>query len=185
MARAGAKPAAKAGRRASRAHQRSKSKTAQARHKTAQAKRKTAARSTPSPARPAPPPKRRAPQRFTVSHHREGDFKAGMRSYAKYRDLGMNAATGGMVQAHVIRFIPPFKREEISKRHYHEVEFQMVYVLKGWYESEFEGQGTIRMHAGSCWIQPTRIKHTTLGYSDDCEVLEIVLPADFKTVMLE
>jgi cupin domain len=178
MARARTKPSAKAGRRPSRAHQRSKSKPAQA-------TRKTAARSAPPPAHPAPAPKRRAPQRFTVSHHREGDFKAGLRSYAKYRDLGMSAATGGMVQAHVIRFVPPFKREEISKRHYHEVEFQMVYVLKGWYESEFEGQGTIRMHAGSCWIQPTRIRHTTLGYSDDCELLEIVLPADFTTTMLE
>jgi hypothetical protein len=30
--------------------------------------------------------------------------------------------------------------------------------------------------------QPPRIKHTMLGYSDNCEVLEIVLPADFKTV---
>jgi hypothetical protein len=32
--------------------------------------------------------------------------------------------------------------------------------------------------------QPPRIKHTVLGYSDDCELLEIVLPADFKTVTL-
>jgi Cupin domain len=171
MARARTTAAAKARRHPSRAQQRSKSKPAQTKSKTA--------------ARTAPTPARRALHRFTVSHHREGDFKAGLRSYAKYRDLGMSAATGGMVQAHVIRFIPPFKREEISKRHYHDVEFQMVYVLKGWYESEFEGQGTIRMHAGSCWIQPTRIKHTTLGYSDDCEVLEIVMPADFTTVMLE
>jgi len=130
-------------------------------------------------------PKARRPQKFVASHHRETDFAAGLRAYAKYRDLGISAATGGMVQAHVIRFVTPFCREEISKRHYHDVDFQMVYVLKGWYESEFDGQGTIRMEAGSCWIQPPRIKHTTLGYSDDCELLEIVLPADFKTVMLE
>ena len=30
-----------------------------------------------------------------------------------------------------------------------------------------------------------RIKHTVLDYSDDCEVLEIVLPAEFETVELE
>ena len=35
------------------------------------------------------------------------------------------------------------------------------------------------------FLQPPGIKHTVLGYSDDCELLEIVLPADFKTVMLE
>ena len=39
-------------------------------------------------------------------------------------------------------------------------------------------------HTGACWLQPPKIKHTVLGYSDDCELLEIVLPAEFKTVTL-
>jgi hypothetical protein len=128
---------------------------------------------------------RRKPQRFTFSHHREEDFDQGLRTYAKYRDLGIAPATGGMVQAHVIRFIPPFRPEEVSTPHYHDVDFQMVYVLKGWIKSEFEGEGAHTFHAGSCWIQPPKIKHTVLGYSDDCELLEIVLPADFETVTLE
>jgi hypothetical protein len=123
-------------------------------------------------------------QRFTFSHHRDEDFDQGLRSYAKYRDLGIAPATGGMVQAHVIRMLPPFRAEDVSTPHYHDVEFQMVYVLKGWFKSEFEGEGVHTFHAGSCWIQPPRIKHTVLGYSDDCELLEIVLPADFKTVTL-
>ena len=108
----------------------------------------------------------------------------GLRSYAKYRDLGIAPATGGMVQAHVIRMLPPFRPEEVSTPHYHDVEFQMIYVLKGWMKTEFEGEGTHTFHAGSCWIQPPKIKHTVLGYSDDCELLEIVLPADFETVTL-
>jgi quercetin dioxygenase-like cupin family protein len=124
------------------------------------------------------------PQKFAFSHHREEDFDAGLRSYAKYRDLGLAPATGGMVQAHVIRMIPPFKPEEVSTPHYHDVDFQMVYVLKGWMTTEFEGEGTHTFYAGSCWIQPPKIKHTVLGYSDDCELLEIVLPADFETVTL-
>jgi quercetin dioxygenase-like cupin family protein len=127
---------------------------------------------------------RRRPQRFTFSHHREEDFDQGLRSYAKYRDLGIAPATGGMVQAHVIRMLPPFRPEDVSTPHYHDVEFQMVYVLKGWYKTEFEGEGVHTFHAGSCWIQPPKIKHTVLGYSDDCELLEIVLPADFETVTL-
>jgi quercetin dioxygenase-like cupin family protein len=61
----------------------------------------------------------------------------------------------------------------------------MVYVLKGWIKTAFDGQGAIVMRKGSCWIQPPRIEHKVLDYSDDCEVLEIVLPADFKTVELE
>jgi hypothetical protein len=128
--------------------------------------------------------KARPKQKFTFSHHRDEDFDAGLRTYAKYRDLGIAAATGGMVQAHVIKFVPPFKAEDVAIPHYHDVDFQMVYVLKGWIRSEFDGEGVHTFHAGSCWIQPPKIKHTVLGYSDDCEVLEIVLPADFDTVML-
>jgi Cupin domain len=128
--------------------------------------------------------KKRPKQKFTVSHHREEDFDHGLRTYAKYRDLGIAPATGGMVQAHVIRFIPPYRAEEVSTPHLHDVDFQMIYVLKGWYKTEFEGEGTHTFHAGSCWIQPPRIKHSVLGYSDDCELLEIVLPAEFDTVTL-
>ena len=152
------------------------------------AKRKAKARKVPAKAKKKKAATKRAKARpqhkFTFSHHREQDFDAGLRTYAKYRDLGIAPATGGMVQAHVIKFVPPFKPEEVSIPHYHDVDFQMIYVLKGWIKSEFEGEGAHTFHAGSCWIQPPKIKHTVLGYSDDCEVLEIVLPADFETVTL-
>src|SRR5688572_14471199 len=121
---------------------------------------------------------------FRVSHHSEEDFEIGLRRYAKYRDLGMAKATGGMVQAHVIRFVAPCRPEEVSKLHMHDVEFQMVYVLKGWIKTELEGQGAHVMRPGSAWLQPPRIKHKVLDYSDDCEVLEVILPADFETVEL-
>jgi quercetin dioxygenase-like cupin family protein len=126
--------------------------------------------------------KARPSHKFTVSHHRDEDFDQGLRPYSAYRDLGIAPATSGMVQAHVIRMTKPFSADEVAIPHYHDVDFQMVYVLKGWFTSEFEGQGAHTFHAGSCWIQPPKIKHTVLGYSDDCELLEIVLPADFKTV---
>jgi hypothetical protein len=128
--------------------------------------------------------KTRKPQRFAFSHHREEDFDQGLRPYSAYRDLGIAPATGGMVQAHVIRMTKPFNAEDVAIPHYHDVEFQMIYVLKGWLQSELEGHGVHTFHVGSCWIQPPKIKHTVLGYSDDCELLEIVLPADFETVTL-
>jgi Cupin domain len=121
---------------------------------------------------------------FRVSHHAEDDFELGLRTYAKYRDLGMAKATGGLVQAHVIRFVPPCRPEEVSKLHYHDVEFQMIYVLKGWVKTELEGQGVHVMRPGSAWLQPPKIKHKVLDYSDDAEVLEVILPAAFDTVEL-
>jgi len=129
--------------------------------------------------------KARPKQRIAISHHREEDFKAdGLRSYAHYRDLGIAEASHGLAQAHVIRLIGPCNPAEVSKLHYHDVEFQMVYVLKGWVKTYMEGQGETLMKEGSAWTQPPRIKHLIMDYSDDVELLEVILPAEFKTVEL-
>ena len=149
--------------------------------KTARRSRgKVAARGRTATAKAAP--KR---QRFVASHFDANAFEGGLRRYAKYRDLGIAAATNGLARAHVIKMIPPCDPAEVSKRHYHEVDFQMVYVLKGWIKGEYEGTGVVTMREGSAWLQPPKIKHTVLDYSDDCELLEIILPADFETVELE
>ncbi len=160
-------------------------KTRSAKARTSPKAKPAVAAKTKRAAKPITSRKARPKQKFTVSHHREADFAEGLRNYAKYRDLGIAAASGGMVQAHVIRFVPPFEPNAASTPHYHEVDFQMIYVLKGWYKTEFEGEGIHTFEAGSCWIQPPRIKHAVRGYSDDCELLEIVLPAGFGTVELD
>jgi len=124
-------------------------------------------------------------QAFVVSHHEPNAFEQGLRRYAQYRDLGIAGATQGLARAHVIKMIPPCDPAEVSKRHFHDVDFQMVYVLRGWIKGEYEGAGVVTMREGSCWLQPPKIKHTVLDYSDDCELLEIIMPADFETVELE
>lgn len=132
-----------------------------------------------------PKAKARPKQRIAISHHREEDFKAdGLRTYAHYRDLGIAEASRGLAQAHVIRLIGPCNPAEVSKLHYHDVEFQMVYVLKGWVKTYMEGQGETMMREGSAWTQPPRIRHLIMDYSDDVELLEVILPAEFKTVEL-
>jgi mannose-6-phosphate isomerase-like protein (cupin superfamily) len=130
-----------------------------------------------------PKAKRRPKQAFVASHLKDAKFETGLRRYAQYRDLGITKASGGLAQAHVIRLVPPCIPEEVSKRHYHDVDFQMIYVLKGWMKGEYDGE-VVTMREGSAWLQPPKIKHTVLDYSDDCEVLEIILPADFETVEL-
>ncbi|MCS3450668.1 MULTISPECIES: cupin domain-containing protein [Bradyrhizobium] len=128
----------------------------------------------------------RPKQRVAISHHREEDFKAdGLRAYAKYRDLGIAAASHGLAQAHVIRLQGPCNPDEVSKLHFHDVDFQMVYVLKGWVKTYMEGEGETLMQQGSAWTQPPRIRHMILDYSDDVELLEVILPAEFKTVELK
>jgi mannose-6-phosphate isomerase-like protein (cupin superfamily) len=146
-------------------------------NKTSARRRVAARKSKPK----AKPPRK---QTFVASHHHPDAFKGGLRSYAKYRDLGIAAATNGLAVAHVIKMVPPCDPAVVSKRHYHDVEFQMIYVLKGWISGEYDGE-VVTMREGSCWLQPPKIKHTVLDYSDDCELLEIILPADFDTVELE
>jgi mannose-6-phosphate isomerase-like protein (cupin superfamily) len=134
---------------------------------------------------PAAKPRARPKQRIAISHYRDEDFKAdGLRAYAHYRDLGIAEASHGLAQAHVIRLIGPCNPAEVSKLHFHDVEFQMVYVLKGWVKTYMEGQGETLMKQGSAWTQPPRIKHLIMDYSDDVELLEVILPAEFKTVEL-
>jgi hypothetical protein len=152
---------------------------------------KTAAKSTArkklkAKGRGVPAAKRARPkQRIAISHYRDEDFKAdGLRTYAQYRDLGVAEASQGLARAHVIRLIGPCNPAEVSKLHFHDVDFQMVYVLKGWVKTYMEGQGETLMIQGSSWTQPPRIKHLIMDYSDDVELLEVILPAEFKTVEL-
>ena len=134
---------------------------------------------------PAPVKRARPKQRVAISHHREEDFRAdGLRSYAQYRDLGIAEASQGLARAHVIRLIGPCDPAQVSKLHFHDVDFQMVYVLKGWVKTYMEGQGETLMKEGSSWTQPPRIKHLIMDYSDDVELLEVILPAEFKTTEL-
>jgi hypothetical protein len=126
--------------------------------------------------------KARPKQRVAISHHREEDFKAdGLRAYAQYRDLGIADASHGLARAHVVRLMGPCNPDEVSKLHYHDVEFQMVYVLKGWVKTYMEGVGETTFQIGSSWTQPPKIKHLIMDYSDDVELLEVILPADFET----
>jgi mannose-6-phosphate isomerase-like protein (cupin superfamily) len=149
--------------------------------------RKTVASKARVPVAKARPVKKTRPkQRIAISHHREEDFKAdGLRAYAKYRDLGIAEASHGLAHAQVIRLQGPCNPAEVSKLHFHDIEFQMVYVLKGWVKTYLEGEGETLMKEGSAWTQPPKIKHMILDYSDDVELLEVILPAEFKTVELK
>ena len=68
-----------------------------------------------------------------------------------------------------------------GQAHLHRTTFQFVYVLKGWIEFDYEGHGTVRLEAGSSVYQPPSIRHRELAHSDDLEMLEIVMPANFST----
>ncbi|ODV10386.1 MAG: cupin [Rubrivivax sp. SCN 70-15] len=122
-------------------------------------------------------------QGFTVSHAAGASFERGLRSFFEYRDLGIARATGGQVVAHVTRAAAGHAFS--SQPHRHDTQFQLVYVLRGWIEFDYEGQGVVRLEAGSCVYQPPGIRHRELGHSADVEMLEVVMPADFGTEVVD
>jgi len=116
---------------------------------------------------------------FSISHLSNTKFESGLREFFDYRDLGIEEATDGRVVAHVIRAA---KGAEFSGQpHLHRTDFQMVYILKGWIEFEYEGHGKVRLEAGSCVHQPPSIRHREIAHSPDIEMLEIVMPGKFAT----
>src|SRR3546814_13662486 len=86
--------------------------------------------------------------------------------------------TAGKLRAHVHRPNGPCRGE--GDLHYHQLDFQMVYVLKGWACVWFEGVGEVRMEEGSCMYQEPEIRHRVIEYSDDYTPLDSLVPA--KTV---
>ena len=118
--------------------------------------------------------------------HKAAEQKAtaeGLRAFFHYRDLGIEAATDGRFVAHVIKARDGHGANPVW--HVHDLDFQMVYVLKGWVTFEYEGEGPITLEAGDCVHQPPGIRHRELAHSDDLEMLEIVTPADFGTREVE
>jgi len=123
------------------------------------------------------------PAGFVVSQPSGSSFVAdGLRPYFTYRDLGLKGATAERAVAHVIRARDG--HAAAGEWHYHEVELQIVYVLRGWVRFEYEGVGEVQLEPGSFVHQPPCIRHRELAHSADLELLEIVIPADFKTVTL-
>ena len=118
------------------------------------------------------------------SHVKPGDteFKGGgLRDFFLYRDLGIADATGGQVICHLVKANPDLPPEEGTGWHKHECEFQIVIMTKGWARFMYEDKSTL-VQAGDVVHQRPGITHYLYDYSEDMEYLEIVSPADFRTV---
>jgi quercetin dioxygenase-like cupin family protein len=115
-----------------------------------------------------------------AAHARDANWVVGLRPYFKYRDLGIKDATDGKVLAQVIKANQSC--EGPMGYHSHVLDFQMTYLLKGSALIDFEEVGQVRVEAGDAWYQPPGVKHEVLEYSEDFEVIEIAMPAEFPTV---
>jgi mannose-6-phosphate isomerase-like protein (cupin superfamily) len=111
----------------------------------------------------------------------EADFtRDGPRADSEYRDLGLRDASGGRIGARHIRAVRPFTEE--TGWHWHDMTGHFVYVLKGSISFRFEGvPDLVTVHANGCLCQPAGVPHNVVARSDDLELIEINMPAQFGT----
>jgi mannose-6-phosphate isomerase-like protein (cupin superfamily) len=105
---------------------------------------------------------------------------AGRRSFFKYRDLGVTAASSGKIRAQVT--IGAEGMTQATGWHYHVCEGQFVYMLSGWVDLEFEDGQKLRIQAGESLYIPGGLRHNETAASRDLELLELSVPADMGTV---
>lgn len=101
--------------------------------------------------------------------------RAGM----EYRDLIPGRLGGRLIASH-IRITRGGPVADYV--HYHAVQFQMIFVAKGWVELLYEDCGpAFTAVEGDLLLQPPRIRHRVLAASVGLEVVELARPAAHET----
>jgi quercetin dioxygenase-like cupin family protein len=122
----------------------------------------------------------------TFSHQKANSPEArytdgGLRSFFEYRDMGIAAATNGVLRVQLVRAA---RRSSDAKGgtgvHFHTANIHVVYMVHGWAKFDYDGVDTL-VEAGDCVHQRPGIVHSLYDWSDDMEFMEIILPGDFAT----
>ena len=118
--------------------------------------------------------------KFCISRAKEANFANDQfRDWLTARDLGLSEATNGAYGAQVTR---AKELGHATGPHYHEMTFQIIYVLKGWVTLWYEGEGEFTLSKGDFVYHPPTATHDLRHYSEDVELLELFAPAHPKTV---
>ncbi len=106
------------------------------------------------------------------------DFVRG-RAGMEYRDLIPGRVGGKVIASHIRLFEDGPVADYV---HYHKIEFQMIYCLKGRIQVVYEDQGPpFWLEPGDCVVQPPEIRHRVLFAEGTAEVLEVTMPAEHET----
>ncbi len=110
-------------------------------------------------------------------------YRDGPLANVEFRDLGLSTATGGQIGARHLRAVAPF--EQPTGWHWHDMTAHINIVLRGWIRFRYAGvPHDVTVNAGECLSQPAGVAHNVVGRSDDLELIEINMPANFATIDL-
>jgi mannose-6-phosphate isomerase-like protein (cupin superfamily) len=119
---------------------------------------------------------------LSVATKANPNYVKGRRDFFKYQELGVTAATHGRMRAQITSAENGMAKP--TGWHYHQCEMQLVYMVKGWLDLEFEDR-VVRLHAGDTMMIPGGEKHNEIATSDSFELLEVSVPAQMDTVACE
>jgi quercetin dioxygenase-like cupin family protein len=107
------------------------------------------------------------------------DFCVQGRAGMEYRDLFPDRLGGKLIASH-IRLTQGGEVPDYV--HYHKVDFQLIYCLRGSIRVVYEDQGPpFWLEPGDCVLQPPEIRHRVLEAEAGSEVLELSSPAEHET----
>ena len=116
---------------------------------------------------------------FVIARKSSPSYVKGRRDFFKYRDLGVTAASNGVMRAQVTEGSAGMTRP--TGWHYHVCDGQFVYMLKGWVDLAFPDGETVRIEEGDSLFIPGGLPHNEIATSENIELIEISVPADMGT----
>ena len=118
---------------------------------------------------------------FCLSRSDDGEFEpmTGYRDWLKIRDLGLSDATHGQYDAWITR---ANTMGGSTGRHYHNYDFQIMFVTKGWVKVFYEGEGEFVLRAGDFVYHLPGHVHDFMDYSEDIKIFELCSPANHHAI---
>lgn len=93
------------------------------------------------------------------------------------RDTGIRRATRGIAGVHVARPVSGAERMPTS----HDTNILFTFVKEGTLTLEVTGEKPVELAAGDAFVLPPFLKVSYVNPSNDCELIETALQADFET----
>ncbi len=93
------------------------------------------------------------------------------------RDTGIGEATGGVAGVHVAKPTPNVRPVWTS----HDTDILFTFVKSGTVSLAVEGEDISELVAGDAFVLPPAMPAQLSAPSDDCELIEVTLPAQFTT----
>ena len=94
------------------------------------------------------------------------------------RDIGIASATDGLAGVRVAHPVGQPQPEFVS----HDADLLFMFLLNGSAELNCDQMDSELLTAGDSFVVPSSMKHSLSKCSEDMEVLEVVLPAEFNTI---